>query len=249
MGNSASAKIFSTDQIPDLQGKIALVTGANIGIGYAISKALASKGATVIVSSRNEEKVNAAVAELKKLTGNNNISGEVVDLSSLSSIDRFAASVTDNFDHIDLLINNAAVFIPPPAKTEQGFEVTLGTNAIGNAYVTSKLLSLVQKSASGRIITLSSGAVNSKLPALFKRIVLDGDIGGSTLGSDDTSFEIYCLSKQLQSLYTQELARRSKNNGSSIFISCADPGMVLSDIQRKTRRDTFFTNLMAFLTV
>eukprot|EP01035_Chromulina_nebulosa_P020560 gene20560-26665_t len=133
MGKSNSK--FTIDDIPDLKGKIAVVTGGNTGIGFAISKALAFKGAHVVISSRNQLKLDKAAEELSNYINKldqtkSQISTFLVDLSSFTSIKSFANDLTSKFDHIDILINNAGILMNPYSKTEQGFELTLGTNGI-----------------------------------------------------------------------------------------------------------------------
>eukprot|EP01035_Chromulina_nebulosa_P026246 gene26246-34336_t len=160
MGSSNTK--FTIDDISDLTGKVIIVTGGNAGIGYATSKVLALKGAHVIIASRNEAKVNKAAEDIKKYVEENGkptpkISTYILDLSSFASIKSFATEIKSKFDHIDVLINNAGIFLNPYSKTEQGFEVTLGTNGLGTAYLTNLLLPLVIKSTEGRILILSSG--------------------------------------------------------------------------------------------
>ena len=143
MGGSVSS--FSLNKIQNLDGKVAVVTGGNVGIGFGIVKGFVSKGATVIVASRNATRVNEAVAEVKKLYSNAKVEGMVLDVSSFSSIDAFVAELSkyliafrtsfnlidvllfSKHPKIDILVNNAGIMMVPHVKTEQGFEVTLGS--------------------------------------------------------------------------------------------------------------------------
>ncbi len=118
---------FSSDDVESLEGKVAIVTGGNAGIGLGIVNGLVSKGATVIIASRNKAKVEEAVAEVKKTFSRAKIEGMVLDVSSFSAIDAFVENVKKSHNSIDILINNAAVMMTPHVQTEQGFEVTLGT--------------------------------------------------------------------------------------------------------------------------
>jgi NAD(P)-dependent dehydrogenase (short-subunit alcohol dehydrogenase family) len=118
-----------------------------------VAKVLAERGATVVVASRDKSKVAAAVREIGP-----NARGELVDLSSFASIDSFVARARAAYPRVDVLINNAAVFMPPHAKTTEGFEITLGVNAVGTAHLTNGLLPLVAASPIGRIVNLSSSS-------------------------------------------------------------------------------------------
>ena len=138
--------------------------GSNVGIGLAAAKALTQKGATVIVASRDARKVAAAVRELGP-----NARGEVVDLASFASIDAFAARVRAAYPRVDVLINNAGVFLPPHVKTPEGFEVTLGVNTIGTAHLTNLLLPLIAASPEGRIVSLSSSMGESSQSLVYER--------------------------------------------------------------------------------
>lgn len=127
--------------------------GSNIGIGYAVAKVLTERGATVVVASRDQKKVADAVRALGP-----NARGEIVDLASFASIDAFVARIRSAYPRIDVLVNNAGVFLPPHSKTPEGFETTLGINTIGTAHLTNGLVPLVAQSPTGRIVNLSSDA-------------------------------------------------------------------------------------------
>ena len=240
MGNSSSIK-FTHDKVPSQAGKIACVTGGNIGLGYAIANSLARKGATVIIASRNANKVRKAVEELKKSTGNGNIYGEIVDFNSLASVDTFVSIVSAKFDHIDILINNAGLFVPPYSKTTDGFNVSMGVNVIGNVYVTNKLLPLVLKSVAPRIITISALGINMASHPMYAKIVEDNDIGGEKLTQSDVSMDLYGVTKLIQTLYTNELHHRLAAKGiKHVYISSAHPGLVETDGLHKSDQNLFF---------
>ena len=104
---------WTTQDIPDLSGKVAIVTGANSGIGFETAKALAQKGATVIMACRNLDKANAAVTEIKKAVRDAKLDIIQLDLADLASVRSFAEAFLGKYDTLDLLINNAGVMIPP----------------------------------------------------------------------------------------------------------------------------------------
>lgn len=183
---------FSEADVPPQRGKVVLVTGGNAGIGRQVAKVLLAKGAQVIIAGRSESKVNEAVRASRlrlccsthrlfhsKVKALGDCSGEVVDLSSFASVTAFAQRVRAAHSRIDVLVNNAGVFLPPHSKTPEGFEVTLGTNAVG----TNQLLPLVAASPTGRIVVLSSDAINctsSKKP--WARLE---DVGGKSVTKSD----------------------------------------------------------------
>jgi NAD(P)-dependent dehydrogenase (short-subunit alcohol dehydrogenase family) len=116
---------FSIAKTPSLKGKTALVTGGNIGLGFETVKALASKGAHVLLAARNEEKGKAAVAEVQKLIPKAQVELLHLDLASQRSIRAAAAEVGNKFSQLDLLINNAGIMAMPEMKTEMALKVSL----------------------------------------------------------------------------------------------------------------------------
>ena len=196
MGKVAS---FAIEQVPSLVGKTVLVTGGNTGIGYAAAEAFVARGASVIIAGRDAAKVTEAATKLSHGT-----TGEIVDLASLTSIDAFVSKLRRERTSIDVLVDNAGVFVPPHRKTADGFEVTLGVNVIGTAHLTHGLLPLVAASASGRIVVLSSDMVKM-VPAadLEKRLA---DVGGRT--ATESTMAMYSQSKALNTLYAAALQAR-----------------------------------------
>ena len=216
---------WSVADMPDLSGKVALVTGGNAGIGYEVSKELAKKGARVLVASRNPGKVEAAVAKLREAVPGASVSGYTLDLAAFSSIDAFIDKLTsDGVTAIHILVANAGVFVPPFIKTEQGFEVQLGTNAVGTIYSTERLLPLLQAGAPSRVVILSSDMASSASELQLQ------DFGGEALTT--TFFAQYMLSKLYDALYAVALSRRPSLSG-SISAFAVHPGFVNTEIQEK----------------
>jgi len=157
------SKGWSTEDIPDQSGKIAIVTGANSGIGLVAARELAGKGATVIVACRSVDKGTAAVErmrhELAPDGGGAMLDVQELDLADLSSVHAFADRIKAAYpDGIDLLINNAGVMAPPRHETADGFELQIGTNHLGHFALTGLLLDELKKKPGARIVTLSSNA-------------------------------------------------------------------------------------------
>ncbi|NNC51939.1 MAG: SDR family NAD(P)-dependent oxidoreductase [Erythrobacter sp.] len=139
----------------DLTGRTALVTGGYSGLGQETARAMAAKGAHVILSGRDATKLSATADAIAEGTGAK-VDTLVCDLASLESIRNAAAEANDRFEKIDLLINNAGVMACDEAKTADGFEMQFGTNHIGHFLLTNLLMPLVQKGENPRIVNLSS---------------------------------------------------------------------------------------------
>jgi NAD(P)-dependent dehydrogenase (short-subunit alcohol dehydrogenase family) len=201
---------FSLATIPDMDGRTAIVTGANSGIGRAAASALAGAGARVVLAVRDTEKGRAAAASMP---GHSEV--RQLDLASLASVREFAAAWDGE---IDLLINNAGVMVPPLSRTADGFELQFGTNHLGHFALTNLLLGHV----SGRIVTVSSTA---------HRV--------GSIDFDDLNWErkpyrawrAYGQSKLANLLFTSELQRRLTAAGSTVLANAAHPGYASTNLQ------------------
>lgn len=216
---------WSVADMPDLTAKVALVTGGSAGIGYEVSLQLAKKGARVLIASRNAAKVEAAVAKLREAAPGASVAGYTIDLAAFSSIDAMVDKLKSNgVSELHILVANAGVFVPPFSKTEQGFEVQLGTNAVGTIYCTERLLPLLQAGAPSRVVILSSDMASSASELQL------GDFGGEALTT--TFFAQYMLSKLYDALYAVALSRRPSLAG-SVSAFAVHPGFVKTEIQEK----------------
>ena len=126
--------------IPTLTGKVAVITGANSGIGYEAAGILAQKGAHVVLAVRNESKGVKAAREIRSRLPTADLEVMVLDLASQASIHTFADAFVAKHDRLDLLINNAGVMAIPRRETADGFEMQLGTNHLGHFALTGLLL-------------------------------------------------------------------------------------------------------------
>jgi NAD(P)-dependent dehydrogenase (short-subunit alcohol dehydrogenase family) len=149
---------WSMADIPDQSGRVAVVTGANGGLGLATATALAGKGAHVVMAARDQSKAVAALARLRAAAPG--ASAEIVelDLGSLESVEGAAGRILAAHSRIDLLINNAGVMATPPGQTADGFETQLGINHLGHWALTSRLLPAVVRARDARVVTLTSSA-------------------------------------------------------------------------------------------
>jgi NAD(P)-dependent dehydrogenase (short-subunit alcohol dehydrogenase family) len=205
---------WTRDDMPLLEGKTAVVTGANSGLGYQVSLALAMKGTQVIMACRNRGRGEAARQRI--LAQNPPVQPELwdLDLARLSSVRTFAEAYLSKHRGPDLLINNAGVMAIPYARTEDGFEMQFGVNHLGHFALTSLLWKGLQQADHGRIIHVSSLAHH------FGKIRF-WDINWEGKYS---RWGAYGMSKLANLLFNRELSRRLKSGRSGILSLSAHPG-------------------------
>ncbi|OHT92249.1 SDR family NAD(P)-dependent oxidoreductase [Mycobacterium syngnathidarum] len=147
---------WTAAKIPDQKGRTAIVTGANTGLGLETAKALAAKGAHVVLAVRNLTKGEAAAEWISRSVPHADLELQRLDLGSLASVREAADAIRNKHDHIDLLINNAGVMTPPKETTADGFELQFGTNHLGHFALTGLLLDRLLPVTGSRIVTVSS---------------------------------------------------------------------------------------------
>jgi NAD(P)-dependent dehydrogenase (short-subunit alcohol dehydrogenase family) len=140
----------------DLSGKLAFITGGASGLGQETARAMAAKGAHVVIAARDQAKLDEAAAAIRSGSGSDTVETILCDLASLDSVRSCAKEAAERFDRIDLLINNAGVMACPLGKTADGFEMQFGTNHVGHFLLTNLLVPLVKKGTDARIVNLSS---------------------------------------------------------------------------------------------
>lgn len=217
---------YSTKDIPDLSGKIAIVTGATSGIGKSTARELARKGATVIATCRNAFKCALATDEWEKEGMGEGIAGSIeytpLDLSSLASVKKFAKDFSKSFGGLHILILNAGVMMPPYTETAEGFELQFGSNYLAH-FLLVKLLNNMIKKSKTRIVTVSSTAHEGSYP--------EGIRFDSFKGADGyNSIYAYGQSKLANILFSNELSRRF--NSSGVTANAVHPGMVMTNLSR-----------------
>lgn len=216
---------WTFNDLPDQTGRIAIVTGANTGIGLETARMLALRGATVVLACRNLEKGQGAIDRIAAENPTGKVSLEQLDLSDLDSIEAFAKKFSARHDKLDLLINNAGVMIPPLSRTKQGFELQFGTNHLGHFALTARLFPLLDRTPGSRIVVVSSTAQN------FGKIAFD-DLNWKTRSY--SAWRAYGQSKLANIMFTLELARRLKLAGSHVLVTAAHPGYTATDLQRES---------------
>jgi NAD(P)-dependent dehydrogenase (short-subunit alcohol dehydrogenase family) len=206
-----------SDKTKSMKNKICVVTGATSGIGQETAKALASKGAYVIIVGRNKKKCIVAVRDIKLHTGSALIDYECADLSDLKQVYDLANVLKQKYQHIDVLVNNAGAYFRTRYQSKDGYEMTFALNHLSPFLLTSLLLDLLQESEQGRIINVSSDAH-------YKGRIHLEDLQ-STHGFE--GFNAYAQSKLALVLFTYELARRLKNT--AITVNALHPGLVATN--------------------
>ena len=215
---------WTTDDILNVKGKVAVVTGGNSGLGKETARVLAQKGVKVILAVRSTDRGEDAAIEIRKEFPKSNVEVMKLDLSSLASVRSFAKEFLGRYEHLDFLINNAGVMVPPYTKTEDGFELQFGTNHLAHFALTGLLLPLLESTEDSRIVTISSVAH------------LTGDVNFHDLAWEQRKYDApkaYADSKIANLYFTYELAR--KLNKSSIRVLAAHPGWTSTNLQKNWR--------------
>lgn len=147
---------WTADNIDSMKGRVALVTGANSGLGLETTRGLAGAGATVFMACRNADKAEAAMASIRGDHPDADLRFIALDLADLTSIRSGAEQLLTQTSHLDLLINNAGVMALPERRTADGFEMQIGTNHLGHFALTAQLLDALEAADAGRVVTVSS---------------------------------------------------------------------------------------------
>lgn len=213
-------EVWSTKDIGDLTGKVALVTGANSGIGLETARALAAHGAHVVMACRNDEKARLAADLLEKDLDRASLELLHLDLSDLVSVRQAADRFLSQHACLDLLVNNAGVMGTPYRQTADGFELQMATNHLGHFALTGLLLNRLLTTVRSRVVTVSS------LLHRGGRIPF-GDVAGTTVRN---TWLNYGTSKLANLLFTAELSRRLAASGEPTIAVAAHPGWTRSNL-------------------
>jgi NAD(P)-dependent dehydrogenase (short-subunit alcohol dehydrogenase family) len=212
---------WTAQDISDQNGRLAVVTGANSGLGLVTARELARAGATVVLACRSQIKGERALAEIRQAAPGAKLSLASLDLAALPSVRDFAARIGAAHPRLDLLINNAGLMAPPRGTTADGFETQFGTNHLGHFALTGLLLGSLLAAPAPRVVTLSSGAHRM-----------------GTIKWDDLQRErgynnwlAYGQSKLANLLFCFELQRRATAAGSPLKSVAAHPGYANTNLQ------------------
>jgi NAD(P)-dependent dehydrogenase (short-subunit alcohol dehydrogenase family) len=213
---------WTTADIPDQTGRVAVITGANTGLGYETAAALAVKGAHVVLAVRNLDKGKDAGALIAKRNPGADVTVQELDLTSLDSIRAAAEQLRSDHDRIDLLINNAGVMWTPRSTTKDGFELQFGTNHLGHFALTGLLLDRLLPVTGSRVVTVSSTGHRIRAGIHFDD--LQWERSYSRVGA-------YGQSKLANLLFSYELQRRLAPHGTTIA-AAAHPGGSRTELTR-----------------
>ncbi len=216
---------WSLSDMPDQSGRVAVITGANGGLGLATAMALAGKGAHVVMAARDQAKAAAARDRLRAAHPGASVEVVELDLGSLASVERAARQVLAAHPEVDLLINNAGVMAMPQGRTADGFETQLGINHLGHWALTAHLLPALVRVRGARVVTLTSSAQHGGRP-------LDPDDPYGLRNFD--AWRAYGNSKLANRHFAQGLDRQFRAAGVSARALTAHPGLTDSDLQSTT---------------
>jgi NAD(P)-dependent dehydrogenase (short-subunit alcohol dehydrogenase family) len=212
---------WTAAQIPDQSGRLAVVTGANSGLGLATARELGRVGARTVLACRDVARGEQARREIEERAPNTEVDLLELDLASLDSVRAFSERLHSEYDGVDLLVNNAGVMATPRRHTADGFELQFGTNHLGHFALTGLVIDMLQGRDDARVVTVSSNAHR------YGRIAFDN------LGGERRYFRwrAYGQSKLANLLFALELDRQLRAAGSAIKSVAAHPGYAATNLQ------------------
>ena len=213
---------WTTADMPDLTGKVIVVTGSNSGIGFEAAKEFARKGAQTILACRNMDKAQAALAEIQAEIPSAQVELMQLDLASQTSVRQFAGEFKASHDQLDVLVNNAGIMMVPYGTTEDDFERQLGTNHLGHFALTGLLIDWLLKTPGSRVVSISSRGHRSASVDFDNLMYQDG--------KDYSPRAAYGRSKLANLLFTYELQRRLEAVDAGAIAVAAHPGISNTDL-------------------
>jgi len=213
-----------------MAGKTCVVTGANSGIGREIARALAARGARVLMVARSRRKGEAARAKVSASTKNRAVELAVCDLSSQRQVRELASTILERYDRLDVLVNNAGLILAERTVTEDGIETTFAVNHLAPFLLTNLVRGRMVDSAPSRIVTVASG--------VHQAGKINFDDPSAERGY--SAWQAYSQSKLANILFTRELARRMRGTG--VTATCLHPGVVRTGFCRKGPESFLFGN-------
>ena len=231
-----SKQKWDSNNVPDQNDRVVIVTGSSSGIGFEAARVLADKNATVIIAVRNLQKGNTAANAIMANHKNANVQVMELDLANLESVRSFAMKFKESYSRLDLLVNNAGVMMPPYSKTTDGFELQFGTNHLGHFVLTGLLMDLILRTDDSRVVTVSSTAHKS------------GRIDFSDLNWEKRKYkkmQTYGDSKIANLYFTFELQRKLEKTGSKTISVASHPGWTATELQRHVGIFNFLNRFFA----
>ncbi len=231
-----SKQKWDSNNIPNQEGKVVIITGATSGLGKEATKVLAGNNATVIMAVRNTKKATVVIQAIKKTFPNVKIEIKLLELNCLKSIQAFADGIKTSYNRLDILINNAGVMACPFSKTKDNFEIQMGVNHFGHFALTGHLMPLLKKTKSSRIVVTSSVAHRQ------------GDINFDDINWENRNYKTgkaYGDSKLANLYFAYELARKLKNKENAPMVTVSHPGWTKTELDRHSGLFQFLGNIVA----
>ena len=209
--------------VPDLSGKLAVVTGANSGLGFGLARRLSAAGADVVMAIRNRAKGEAAIEQIRNSVPDAKLTIKTLDLASLASVAALGEQLNAEGRPVDILINNAGVMTPPNRDTTaDGFELQFGSNHLGHFALTAHLLPLLRAAQRPRVVSLSSLAARQSGEIHFEDLQFEKSYA---------PMKAYGQSKLAVLMFARELDGRSRAAGWGIMSNAAHPGLTKTNLQ------------------
>jgi NAD(P)-dependent dehydrogenase (short-subunit alcohol dehydrogenase family) len=216
---------WTSGDMPGQHGRLAVVTGANTGLGFETARILAARGASVVLAVRDTDKGKAAAARIAGAAPGADVMVQPLDLASLDSIRAAAGALRARHPAIDLLVNNAGVMFPPRQATRDGFELQFGTNHLGHFALTGLLLGQMLPVPGSRVVTVSSLAHRIRARINFDDLQAERSY---------RRVAAYSQSKLANLMFTYELQRRLSGAATTTIAVAAHPGLAATDLTRHT---------------
>ncbi|KAJ3122128.1 hypothetical protein HK098_003107 [Nowakowskiella sp. JEL0407] len=234
---------FSVSDIPDLSGKVAIVTGGNTGLGFATVTELARKNAKVYLAARTPERAHEAISKIKESIPNANIEFLELNLADLKQVKAAAEKYIASGEKIDILVNNAGIMACPFELTKDGYESQFATNHLGHFLFTTTLLPVIEKSAPSRIVNLSS---------MGHQFCPRGGILFDSINDEKAmgTWQRYGQSKLANILFTKSLAEKLADK--QVHVNAVHPGGVNTELARGVeasmdQNPSFFNSIIRFV--
>lgn len=208
--------------VDPMDGRTVVVTGGNSGIGKATAIALAAAGARTVITARNRQRGEEALADIRRVSGSHEVELAVFDLANLASVRDGAHDILARVDRLDVLVNNAGLVLTDRSETEDGYEATFGINHLGPFLLTRLLIDRLVASAPARIVNVASVAHRSARGGI--------DFDDLQAHRRYHPMQVYGRSKLANILFTDELSRRLAGTG--VTANCLHPGVVATGYGR-----------------
>ena len=227
---------WKLDDVPSLKGKTVIVTGGSSGLGFEAVKMFALKDAEIVIATRSEKRALEAIEIVKSEYKNADITFLHLNLANKESIRDFAENVTEKYNKIDILLNNAGVMTTPYMLTDDGIEFQQGINHFGHFYLSSLLIDTIVKTPNSRIVNVSSIAHRfGKMD--FANLLYQRP-------KSYNKSRAYGRSKLENLLFTYELDRRVKNKGYDTKVLVAHPGVASTNLGRHIKQQKFTNGII-----